>query len=232
MATRTSSSSLSPTSDPSYDSRDEVPDFKQLQSTFGASNLFVTRAFYSHPKVLVAALNGPVIGLSAALIAHADLIYCTPQTFLLTPFASLALVAEGVASRAFVARMGVAKANEALLMGRRIGSEELLRCGFVNGVFDPAAEAETAEPREQGTWRDGDDEKFLARVMREVDDRLGPHLAGDSLLEIKKLMRRPEMEVLDAQNAAEVFAGIDRFMTGMPQEEFRKLATGEKRHKL
>ena len=33
-------------------------------------------------------------------------------------------------------------------------------------------------------------------------------------------------------NFMEVLAGVERFMTGVPQEEFRKIASGEKRHKL
>ena len=35
----------------------------------------VTRTFYNHSKILVAALNGPAVGLSAALVAMADFVY-------------------------------------------------------------------------------------------------------------------------------------------------------------
>ena len=182
-----------------------------------AGNLNITRTFYAHPKILVVALNGPVVGLSAALIGFADFIYAAPHTFLLTPFSSLGLVSEGNASIGFVQRMGLAKANEALIMSKRITAEELVHCGFVNKVFD-------TKPNEQ--------EKFLELVMLEVHDRLGPHLNPDSLTKIKKLIRRPSMEALDAQGVAEVYGGVDVFMRGIPQEEFRKIASGEKRHKL
>jgi peroxisomal 3,2-trans-enoyl-CoA isomerase len=90
---------------------------------------------YTHPKILITALNGPVIGLSAALLVFSDFIYCTPHTFLLTPFSSLGLVAEGGASRAFVQRLGISKASEALIMSKRISAEELLQVGFVNKIF-------------------------------------------------------------------------------------------------
>lgn len=96
----------------------------------------MTHAFYSHSKILVTALNGPVVGLSAALSAFSDFIYCAPHTYLLTQFSSLGLVAEGGASRAMVHRMGVSKANEALLMSRRIPASELLACGFVNKIIE------------------------------------------------------------------------------------------------
>lgn len=166
------------------------------------------------------ALNGPVVGLTAALISFADFIYATPHTFLLTPFASLGLVAEGGASRSFVQRMGISKANEALLMSRRIPCEELVATGFVNKVISAPS------------GRKDDSDGFLKAVLAEVDDKLGTHLNQSSLLGIKRLIRQPDREILDKQNLLEVFEGLDRFNSGYPQEEFRKLASGEKKHKL
>lgn len=156
-----------------------------------------------------------MVGLSAALVSFGDFIYAAPHTFLLTPFSSIGLVTEGGASRALVQRLGPAKSMEALVMSKRIYAPELERAGYVNAIFD-----------------EGDDVKFNARVLKEVDDRLGDHLNGDSLTGIKKLIRGPEREIIDNQNVKEVFAGLQRFLKGIPQEEFRKLATGEKRHKL
>ena len=190
---------------------------RELLRVFVTNNLEVTRTFYTHPKILITALNGPVIGLSAALIAFSDFIYAAPHAFLLTPFSSLGLVAEGGASRAFVSRLGISKANEALIMSKRITAEEMLQTGFVNRIFD--------------TGKD-EDEKFLEEVVREVQARLGDHLNSDSLLKLKALIRKPEREVLDLQNVAEVYEGLERLVQGIPQEEFRKIASGEKRHKL
>ncbi|KAF7544272.1 hypothetical protein G7Z17_g10080 [Cylindrodendrum hubeiense] len=190
---------------------------KHWLQSFAAFNLNITHAFTTHPKVLVVGLNGPVIGLTAAIVAFADFIYAAPHTFLLTPFSSLGLVAEGGASRALVTRLGIAKANEALIMSRRLSAQELERCGFVNAIFEVDK---------------GEDEKFRGLVMKEVDERLGEHLVGESLIGIKKLIRKPELEVIHNQNVHEVFAGLERFMTGVPQEEFRKIASGAKRHKL
>ncbi|KAL1902530.1 dodecenoyl-CoA isomerase [Sporothrix stenoceras] len=186
--------------------------------SFVANNLNIARAFYTHPKILVVGLNGPAVGLSAALVGFADFVYCTPSTFLLTPFSSLGLVAEGGASLGLVQRLGRSKAMEALIMSKRISSAELLQTGFANAIFDGEDAASDAA--------------FHKRVLREIDDRLGDHLIGDSMLGIKRLVRRADDETLDRQNVSEVFAGLDRFMTGVPQEEFRKLAMGEKRHKL
>ncbi|KAI1169845.1 ClpP/crotonase-like domain-containing protein [Nemania sp. FL0916] len=191
--------------------------YREWLRGFVSQNLNITDAFATHPKILIAALNGPVVGLSAALTAFADFVYAAPHTFLLTPFSSLGLVAEGGASRALVQRLGISKANEALLTSRRVTADELVATGYVNRIF---------------ACKPGDDEVFMKQVYAEVEDKLGEHLIGDSLLEIKKLIRRPEREVLERQNVAEVFAGLQRFMTGVPQQEFQKLASGKKKHKL
>lgn len=186
--------------------------------TFVLNNLEITHAFYTHPKILITALNGPVVGLTAALIALSDFIYAAPHAFLLTPFTSLGLVAEGGASVAFVQRLGIAKANEALLMSKRIMADDLLAVGFINKIIDVGDK--------------DNDAKFLKEVLAEVDNRLGDHLNSESLLKMKALIRRPERESLDRQSVAEIFGGYERFMAGVPQEEFRKMASGEKRHKL
>ena len=196
---------------------DRGEQYKQTLQTFVAYNLNITQAFYAHPKILVVGLNGPVVGLSAALTGFADFVYAAPHAFLLTPFSSIGLVAEGGSSRGLVQRLGVAKANEALIMSKRIGVDELVATGYVNKVFDVAK---------------GDDNEFRRLVLREIDDRLGEHLVGDSLLGIKELIRKNERDLLDGQGAREVFAGLERFMSGVPQAEFKKLATGQKRHKL
>jgi peroxisomal 3,2-trans-enoyl-CoA isomerase len=117
-----------------------------------------------------------------------------------------------------VQRLGISKANEALIMSKRISAEELLQVGFVNKIFTECGK--------------GEDEKFRELVLEEVEERLGEHLIGSSLLGIKALIRKPERDLLDAQGVAEVFGGLERFNKGIPQEEFRKIASGEKRHKL
>ena len=198
-------------------SADDGENTRCFLRNFVANNFNITHAFYTHPKILITALNGPVVGLSAALIALSDFIYCTPHTFLLTPFSSLGLVAEGGSSRAFVQRLGISKANEALIMSKRITAEELLQVGFANKIFD---------------CRPGEDVKFREMVFKEIEERLGSHLIGDSLTRIKALIRKPERDVMDVQGVAEVFSGMERFVSGIPQEEFRKISSGEKKHKL
>jgi peroxisomal 3,2-trans-enoyl-CoA isomerase len=73
---------------------------------------------------------------------------------------------------------------------------------------------------------------FLKQVLDEVEDRLGEHLNQDSLFKIKELIRKPYLDRFESQGVLEVSEGMQRFVAGSPQEEFRKIATGQKKHKL
>ncbi|KAG6068440.1 hypothetical protein E4U33_005055, partial [Claviceps sp. LM78 group G4] len=212
-----------------------TPNHCQWLQNYAALQLTITHAFSHHPEILVVGLNGPAIGFSAALIAWADFIYCVPHAYLFTPFSSMGLVAEGGASSALARRLGAARANEALLMGKKMNAEVLKACGFVNEIFDvggsgSGSDGGSGEDREQEARRLS--LCFRDRVLREVEEQLGEHLNGESILETKKLLRRLDRPLDDAQNVQEIFAGLDRFRRGIPQEEFRKLASGAKRHKL
>lgn len=118
---------------------------------------------------------------------------------------------------AFVKRLGISKANEALIQSKRITCNELLTTGFVNKVFDT---------------KKGEDAKFRDLVYKEIDDRMGEHLVSSSMLKIKTLIQKPDRLVLDAQGVAEALGGLERFASGIPQKEFARLASGEKKHKL
>lgn len=186
---------------------------------FVANNIDITRSFYTHPKVLVVALNGPTVGLSAALLGFADFIYAAPHAFFLTPFTSLGLVAEGGASVGLVQRMGLSTANQALLMSRKIEIDQLVSCGFVNKVFEAPGGKD-------------DSDGFLKLVIEEVEDKLGEHLNQESVVLIKQMIRRPYLDMLEAQGVREVIGGMERFISGAPQAEFAKMSSGQKRHKL
>lgn len=85
-------------------------------------------------------------------------------------------------------------------MSKRITADELVQTGFVNKVFECGQ---------------GETERFKGLVLGEIEERLGGHLVDNSLVEIKKLIRRPERAVMEGQGVAEVMKGLDLFVTGM-----------------
>ncbi len=162
------------------------------------------------------ALNGPVVGLPAALIAHADFIYASPQAFLLIPFASLGLAAEGGASRALKERLGIARAKEALLMGKRISSAELLACGFVNKIIPTSSPSDGANGAAEAS--------FLGQVLAEVERSLSSQLNDASLLDIKEQFCRDERDSLDRTAVKEAYAAAERILAGVPREQLKRIS--------
>ncbi|TVY90244.1 3,2-trans-enoyl-CoA isomerase [Lachnellula willkommii] len=176
-------------------------------------NMRNCKAFYEHPKILIAALNGPVIGYPACLIAFCDFVYAVEDAYLATPFASLGLVAEGVSSFAFAQRMGLTKANEALILGKRISAPDLKQSGFLSCIF----------PKQL------DSTAFHTLVLDKIRADFGGTISKDSMLEIKRMIRQPYMKTLDAQNLEEAMVGWRRFVKGVPQQHFRKVAEARKK---
>lgn len=156
------------------------------------------------------------MGGGAAVAAVADIAYAGPKAYLLFPFASLGLVAEVGTSRTLVQKMGISLANEAMIMGRKIPAEELLKCGFVNQIINAG----------------GNEEIFLALVLQELEEGLGGHPSSASLLQIKASLSHPTRDRCDLHNVAEVFAGWERLVSGAVDKEMQKIRSGHKRHKL
>jgi len=180
------------------------------------SNTDCTRALYSHSKILVAALNGPVMGIGSAFLGHFDFIYCLPETWLSVPFTFLGIVAEAGSSVSFVNRMGLAKANEVLLFGKRMDAQELLACGFVNKIFPS-----------QST------ESFHASVRKLVLERL-EGLDPSAFLKVKELIQYGinEKNSKDGTNLRESYAQAECFATGIPAKRFTLIAEKKLKHKL
>jgi enoyl-CoA hydratase/carnithine racemase len=59
------------------------------------------RSVAGFPKLLVAALNGPAVGVAVTLLCHVDMAYAAPGATLWTPFFRMAIVPEFASSTLF-----------------------------------------------------------------------------------------------------------------------------------
>ncbi|KAM3966337.1 dodecenoyl-CoA delta-isomerase [Aphomia sociella] len=92
-------------------------------------------AFIIFPKILIALVNGPAIGIAATTLALCDLVLASENSYFYTPFTRLGLVAEGCSTFTFPRLIGERKAKEMLLFNYKLSAKEALECGFVNCVY-------------------------------------------------------------------------------------------------
>ncbi|CAG2174443.1 unnamed protein product [Oppiella nova] len=85
-------------------------------------------------KPLIAAVNGPAIGIGATLLAHTDAVWASDSAYFYTPFTGLGIIAEACSSHTFPAIMGTIRANEMLMFNYKMGAQEARECGLVSRV--------------------------------------------------------------------------------------------------
>lgn len=86
------------------------------------------------PKPVVAAVNGPVVGIGCSLALAADLIVAAESAYFLLAFVNIGLVPDGGASAFIPARIGLARAAELALLGERLPAPRALEWGLINAV--------------------------------------------------------------------------------------------------
>lgn len=85
-------------------------------------------------KPIVAAVQGPAIGIGVTMLFHCDLVYASERATFHTPFVDLAIVPEAASSLLLPAIAGHQRASELLLLGDKIDAERAAAFGFVNRV--------------------------------------------------------------------------------------------------
>lgn len=92
-------------------------------------------AFIYFSKPLLAAVNGPAIGIATTLLGLCDIVYASETATFNTPFSSLGQSPEGCSSYVFPRIMGISAANEVLLGGKKLNAHEAVQHRLVAQVL-------------------------------------------------------------------------------------------------
>jgi 2-(1,2-epoxy-1,2-dihydrophenyl)acetyl-CoA isomerase len=86
------------------------------------------------PKPVLAAVNGPAVGIGCSLALVADLIVAKESAYFLLAFINIGLVPDGGSSLLVPERVGLARAAEMAMLGERIPAPLALEWGLINRV--------------------------------------------------------------------------------------------------
>jgi len=86
------------------------------------------------PKPVIAAVNGPAVGIGCSLALDCDLIWAAESAYFLLAFVNIGLVPDGGSTAMLPARIGLARATEMGMLGERVPAERALEWGMVNRV--------------------------------------------------------------------------------------------------
>ena len=91
---------------------------------------------------VIAAVNGPAVGLGCSLVALSDLVYMAETAYLADPHVQVGLVAADGGPLTWPLHISLLLAKEYALTGTRISAERAVELGLANHVVaDPVAEA-------------------------------------------------------------------------------------------
>jgi 2-(1,2-epoxy-1,2-dihydrophenyl)acetyl-CoA isomerase len=94
----------------------------------------IMRAVREMPKPVLAAVNGPAVGIGCSLALCCDLILAAESAYFLLAFVNIGLVPDGGSSLFLPTRIGMARATELSMLGERLPAAKALEWGLINRV--------------------------------------------------------------------------------------------------
>jgi len=94
----------------------------------------IITAVRSLPKPIVAAVNGPAVGIGASLAFACDLILAAESAYFGLAFVNIGLMPDGGSTVFVPAAVGKARAFQMALLGERVPAQQALDWGLINQV--------------------------------------------------------------------------------------------------
>ncbi len=145
------------------------------------------------PKPVIAAVNGPAVGIGCSLALATDLIVAARSAYFLMAFVNIGLGLDGGASHTLAARAGHARAFEIAYLGERIPAERALSWNLINEVVDDG-QLQGRVTELAGRLAAGPPGAYAA-IKRTINDRA--YAGFDELLELEAELQQQRAESND-----------------------------------
>lgn len=86
-------------------------------------------------KPIIASVNGLAVGVGVTMLLHCDLVYAGASATFQMPFVNLGLVPEAGSTFLLQRQIGIQKAADLFLTGKKVGAEKAEAIGLVADVF-------------------------------------------------------------------------------------------------
>jgi enoyl-CoA hydratase/carnithine racemase len=153
-----------------------APDFQKKYSYFPAIG-----------KPVIAAINGPVVGLGLVITLYCDLRLASDASRFSTTFARRGLIAEYGMAWMLPRIVGIANALDLLFSARTINAGEALRMGLVNRVFPQETFLEKAQQSAQ-ELASTVSPRSLRIIKRQVYEAMSQPLAEAFDISVREMM--------------------------------------------
>ncbi|MGA2011603.1 MAG: enoyl-CoA hydratase-related protein [Solirubrobacteraceae bacterium] len=160
------------------------------------------------PKPVIAAVNGPAVGIGCSLALACDLIVAARSAYFLMAFVNIGLGLDGGASQSLVERVGHARAFEIAYLGGRIGAEQAETWGLVNTVVDDGELAATVDAL-AGRLAAGPPGSYAA-IKRSINERAYAGFAEQ--LDLEAVLQQ------ERANSKDFAEGVMAFMQKRPAQ--------------
>lgn len=150
-------------------------------------------------KPVVAAVNGPAVGVGTTMLLHCDLAYAGRSARFQMPFVSLGLCPEAGSSLLLPMMVGHRKAAQLLMLAEVFGADDARDYGFVNAVFDDADYQQKAwEKAEQLAAQPPASVRLAKAQMRASFPQLAEVMAKEAVEFMARLKSPEAMEAVGA----------------------------------
>lgn len=158
------------------------------------------------PKPVLAAVNGPAVGIGCSLALAADLIVAAESAYFLLAFVNIGLALDGGASMTLAARVGHARAFEMAYLGERLPAAQALEWGLVNRVV-PDGRLQHESGQLAARLAAGPPGSH-ATIKRTINDRM--YSGFEQLLELEATLQQ------ERAASADFMEGVVAFMQKRP----------------